>query len=44
MKMIGIIGVLLMISYRLVTSARRSDIKIGEERLDGCTLEGYNRT
>ena len=39
MKMIGIVGVLLMISYRLVTSARRSDFKIDEERLDGCTLD-----
>ena len=44
MKIIGVVGVLLMISYRLVTSARRSDFKMDEERLDGCTLEGDNRT
>jgi hypothetical protein len=36
--MVGV-GVLLIIAYRLVTPARRSDFKIDEERLDGCTLD-----
>ena len=33
MKMIGLVGVSSMISYCLVTSARRSDFKIGKVRL-----------
>ncbi len=33
MKMIDLVGVSLMISYCLVTSARRSDFRIGKMRL-----------
>jgi hypothetical protein len=35
MKMIDLVGVSLMISYCLVTSARRSDFRIGKMRLAG---------